>query len=196
MIRTSLIIIAISLTVSLYAQEKQQTAKKRNNCSCGFQTMIQGGLLEGAKGPSWHLQTVNGSYYKTWFAGIGVGLDYYSMRTIPLFLDVRKDLVKGKRTPFLYADAGIHFDWLKTKEKPGWGTSEYNRGFYYDAGIGYKIALGNRDALQVSTGYTMKRLREERLVAPWCIQAPCNPSKEYYDYSFSRITFKVGWQFR
>jgi hypothetical protein len=196
MVRMSLIIIAINLTVSLCAQEKLPVAKNKNNCSCGFQTMIQGGLLEGARGASWHLQTVNGAYYKTWFAGVGVGLDYYSMRTIPLFLDLRKDLFKNKRTPFLYADAGIHFDWLKTKEKPGWGSSEYDRGFYYDAGVGYKIALGNRDALQVSTGYTMKRLREERSVVPWCIQPPCNPSKEYYNYSFSRISFKVGWQFK
>ena len=196
MVRMFLLIIVINFSVPLPAQEKQQTAKNKNNCSCGFQTMLQGGVLEGAGGASLQVQTINGAYYKTWFAGVGVGLDYYSMRTIPVFLDIRKDLFNRKRTPFLYADAGIHFDWLKSKEKPGSGSSEYNRGFYYDAGIGYKIALGNRDALQLSTGYTMKRLREERWMTPWCIQAPCNPSKEYYGYSFSRISFKVGWQFR
>lgn len=155
------------------------------------------GLLEGTAGPSWNLQTINGVNYKSWFAGIGVGLDYYNLRTIPLFVDFRKELLRKSKTPFLYADGGIHFDWLTTGQKPGWGSSEYNRGFYYDAGAGYKFGFGNRrDALLVSAGYTMKTIREERVFIQQCVQPPCNPSKEYYNYTFSRLSFKVGWQFR
>ncbi|MBC7826698.1 MAG: hypothetical protein H7122_03045 [Chitinophagaceae bacterium] len=193
----SFLAIVISLsTFSLSAQDKQQPVKSKGNCSCGFQSLLQVGLLEGASGPSWSLQTVNGIYYKSWFAGIGGGLDYYTMRTIPLFLDVRKELFRKTRTPFLYADAGIHFDWLKAKEKPGWGKSEYDRGFYYDAGFGYKLGFANRDAILLSLGYTMKRLREERVVTIQCTQPPCDPSTDYYKYKFSRLSLKIGWQFR
>ena len=188
-------IIAILSAVPLTAQIKEPTAKG-SGCSCGFTSIIQGGLLEGASGPSWNLQSINGIKYKTWSAGIGVALDYYIMRTIPLFIDIRKELFKKNRTPFLYADGGIQFDWLKTKEKPGWGSSEYNRGYYYDIGGGYKFGIGKRDAFLVSAGYTMKTLREERITILQCIQAPCNPTKDYYKFSFSRLTFKVGWQFR
>lgn len=194
--RILLIALFINLAVPVSAQDKQPAAKSASKCSCGFQSVIQGGLLEGGTGPSWNLQTLNGAYYKTWFAGIGVGLDYYMMRTIPWFVDVRKELFKKRRTPFLYADAGIHFDWLKSKEKPGWGSGDYNRGLYYDAGAGYKLGLGVRDALLISVGYTLKTLREERLLVPQCIQAPCNPSVEYYNYTFTRLNLKVGWQFR
>lgn len=195
--KISFLSIIISLTTfPLYAQVKEEYSKNAKSCSCGFQSIFQGGLLEGAAGPSWNLQTINGIYYKTWFAGIGVGLDYYTMRTIPLFMDVRKELFRKNRTPFLYADGGIHFDWLKNKEKPGWGSSKYNRGFYYDIGFGYKIGFKKHDALLMSAGYTMKTLREERVVITRCIQPPCNPSKDYYNYTFSRLTIKVGWQFR
>jgi len=195
--RISFFAIIIScITFPLSAQIKDKPVKNNGSCSCGFQSLLPGGLLEGASGPSWNLQTINGIYYKTWFAGIGIGLDYYTMRTIPLFLDVRKELFRKNRTPFLYADGGIHFDWLKTREKPGWGSSEYNRGFYYDLGFGYKLGFANKDAIFVSAGYTMKSLREERMLAVQCIQFPCSPTKEYYSYKFSRLSLKVGWQFR
>jgi hypothetical protein len=183
-------------SLCLSAQALNQPAAKLNKCSCGFQSILQGGLVEGNAGPSWSIQAVNGVYYKSWFGGVGVGIDYYMMRTVPLFIDIRKDLFKRAKTPFLYADAGIHFDWLKSKEKPFWGSSDYNRGLYYDVGGGYKITLKAANALFVSAGYSLKRLSEERTTTPQCIQAPCDPSKEYYKYNFKRLSFKVGWQFR
>ena len=189
-------IIICFIAFRLCAQVKESSARNAKSCSCGFQSILQGGLLEGAAGPSWNLQTINGIYYKSWFAGIGAGLDFYTMRTIPLFIDARKDLFRKSRTPFLYADAGIHFDWLKSKEKPVWASSEYNRGFYYDVGGGYKLSFGNRDALLLSVGYTMKTLREERVVMVQCFTSPCNPPKDHYNYTFSRLSFKVGWRFR
>lgn len=194
--RVLLLIVTIAFSVPLCAQVVEQRTAKKRKCDCGFQSMAQGGLLNGAAGASWNLQTINGAYYKGWFAGIGVGLDHYTIRTIPLFIDVRKDLFNRKRTPFLYADAGIHFDWLRTKEKPTGGGAEYSRRLYYDAGLGYKLGLGTHDALLISAGYTMKTFREERIVFRQCIQAPCNASKEYYDYTFNRLSFKIGWQFR
>jgi hypothetical protein len=197
MIRQIFVVILLHVaTVSLTAQDSKPVAKQKNKCLCGFQSLVQGGLIEGEIGPSWNLQTINGAYYKGWFTGVGLGLDYYMMRTIPLFLDIRKDLFNKRRTPFLYADAGMHFEWLKTKEKPGWGSSDYDMKFYYDLGLGYKLEIGNNDAILVSVGYSVKKLREERMIVLQCIQAPCNSSKDYYNYTFSRLSFKVGWQFR
>ncbi|HVY74956.1 MAG TPA: hypothetical protein VG890_09015, partial [Puia sp.] len=69
-----------------------------------FHSINQVGLLEGESGSSWQLQTVNGMSYKSWFAGIGVGLDYYRLRGIPLFLDLRKTFGHSRNKPFVYAD--------------------------------------------------------------------------------------------
>ena len=101
MSRIFIIAIVIGLAgLDTHAQKKNQAVKTSTKCACGFQSLLQGGLLDGAAGPSWQLQTINGIYYKTWFAGIGVGLDYYTMRTIPLFLDLRKEY---------FANAGLLF---------------------------------------------------------------------------------------
>ena len=196
MCRILILAIIINFKVlAILAQEKQPGTNEKA-CQCGFRSIFQGGLLEGESGPSWHIQTVNGVYLKTWFAGLGVGLDYYTMRTIPVFFDIRKEILNKRRTPYLYADAGIHFDWLKSKEKPWFGSSEYNRGFYYDAGVGYKLGLGKRDAILVSAGFSMKTLRETRVVFTQCLQLPCTSTEEYYDYKFNRLSLKVGWEIR
>ena len=181
---------------SLVGQEKNADENSKNNCSCGFQSLLQVGFLEGATGPSWNLQTINGGYYKSWYAGIGVGIDYYNMRTIPLFLDIRKELFRKSRTPFLYADGGIQFGWFKKKEKTIWGPGDFRKGRYYDIGAGYKFGFGKSDALLISAGYSFKSLQQERDVILLCIQPPCEFSKEYYKYRFTRLSFKVGWQFR
>lgn len=183
-------------TFSLNAQKRLAPEATKRNCQCGFQGIVQGGLIEGNTGPSWHIQSVNGIYYKGWFAGLGVGIDYYMMRTVPLFIDVRRDLFKRAKTPFLYADAGIQFDWLRTKEKRSWGDSDYGRGRYYDIGGGYKITLKKAQAISISAGYSLKTLREERVTFLQCIQPPCDPAKDYYNYNLKRLSFKIGWQFQ
>ncbi|HVK97035.1 MAG TPA: hypothetical protein VM368_04415, partial [Flavisolibacter sp.] len=42
-----------------------------------FNSINQGGLLAGASDGTGLLQSINGVLHKTFFAGIGVGLDYY-----------------------------------------------------------------------------------------------------------------------
>ena len=190
------IIIAIIISFSGVGLHAQKPASNKKDCACGFQSILQGGFLEGASGPSWNAQTINGMYYQGWFAGIGVGLDYYMMRTVPAFLALRKDLFHKRATPFLYADGGIHFDWLKSEEKPGWGSSEYYRRLYYDIGAGYKFGVGKNDAFVLSAGYSLKTLSERRSNALLCIMQNCNTITEYYKFNFTRLTFKVGWQFR
>ena len=191
------LVIIISFSgFSLIGQVKSATEKNKESCSCGFQSLLQAGFLEGATGPSWNLQTINGVYYKSWYSGIGLGIDYYNMRTVPLFIDLRKELFQKPRTPFLYADGGIQFEWFKKKEKQAWGSGDYQKGRYYDIGAGYKFGFGKRDALLISAGYSLKKIEEERDVILQCIQPPCDAAKEYYSYSFTRLSFKVGWQFR
>ena len=48
-----------------------------------FSSQISTGIVEGEQGTSFHIETINGLRYKTWFAGIGAGLDYYYYRFCP-----------------------------------------------------------------------------------------------------------------
>lgn len=51
----------------------------------GFSTTIQAGLLEGEDGSAFGLKTFGSVQRKGGSAGIGVGLDYYNIRSIPVF---------------------------------------------------------------------------------------------------------------
>lgn len=156
------------------------------------------GLLNGSKGSSVSLQTLLGAAFKGTFAGVGVGIDYYRFRSIPLFFDLRHEFGKGRRNFFVYGDLGYNFDWLTEKNKEIYyfsSTSKYKGGIYYDAGIGYKISFKNKDALLISTGYSMKRIKNE-VNSPFCpIAGPCSQETETYLYSMQRLVIKAGWSF-
>ncbi len=57
-----------------------------------FHSINSLGLINGNNGVSAAMQTVNGFTKGPWFAGIGLGLDYYQYRTVPVFADVRYDV--------------------------------------------------------------------------------------------------------
>jgi hypothetical protein len=77
----------------------------QKNAAWQFHSINQLGLLEGQIGSAFQIQTINGAQYKSWFGGIGIGLDYYRFRSIPLFLDFRKDFGK-KISSFLFMQMG------------------------------------------------------------------------------------------
>jgi hypothetical protein len=176
----------------LLAQAQQPGKKSKAGCSCSFSSINQVGLLEGSGGHSAQVQTINGIRYKTWFTGVGVGLDYYRFRTVPIFFDIHKDLFNKVNTPFFYGNAGIHVPWVLDKEKNWWGRAEYNRGLYYDAGVGYSVNLGKNRALLFSGGISLKKIRETRYYEVVCITFPCPQQSEQYDFTLRRFSLKAG----
>ncbi len=80
-----LLILAVCLSVIVSAQQKTGTGNWQ------FHSINNIGLLEGQTGSAFQLQSINGMQYKSWYAGIGLGLDFYRYRTIPLFIDFRKE---------------------------------------------------------------------------------------------------------
>jgi hypothetical protein len=173
--------------------QAQQPAKK-SNCGCSFSSINQVGLLEGSSRSSYQFQTINGLSYGRWFAGIGLGLDRYRFTTVPVFFDIRRQLSKKPNAPFLYGDIGVHLPWVRDKEKTGWwGTdADYNRGLYYDAGVGYNINLGKSRALLFSGGISLKKIRETRNFQVVCVTFPCPEQSENYNFSLKRFSLKAG----
>ena len=127
-----------------------------------FASINQFGIAWGASDDALQLQTVNGAVYKTFFTGLGIGLDYYWERTVPVFIDFRKDIFQKNKTPYLYADLGVNLPWVKAGEEELWYKSSYGHGSYFDVGLGYKIPIKNNLFANMSFGYTQKTLKEER----------------------------------
>ena len=167
-----------------------------------FQSIANVGLLEGQTGSAFQLQTINGARYKSWFAGVGLGLDFYRFRTIPLFLDIRKEFGSGTNKFFLYADGGISFSWLTDMEKTGyWPDEQFHNGFYNDFGLGYKTSVGKKSALLISLGYSYKKVKETyssyNAYIPISLYTEPGPltTKEQINYSLNRLSIKLGWAF-
>jgi hypothetical protein len=165
----------------------------KKSCSCAFGSIIQAGSLIGERGSYFQIQTINGIRYKTWFAGVGVGLDFYTDKGIPVFLDVRKAIYNKRQTPFLYADGGIHIADVNNKKNEQFETI-YNNGFYYDAGAGYTTGLGKKGALLVSAGFSYKYLTKA-LASTYCYPLGCLKYSTIYSYHLNRFSVKLGWQF-
>jgi hypothetical protein len=164
-----------------------------------FHSINSLGLVNGSNDVSALLQSVNGFQKKNWFLGIGVGLDYYYFRTVPVFADARYSFGKKKNKLFVYADGGINIDWVE-EYAPGqiviWDGSgsnnEFFNGIYTDAGFGYLIKMKKENALQLSLGYSHKSLKEENTYLDWRTQ---KSQTDINKYKLNRILLKLGWQF-
>ena len=193
---------SIILSLSFLLVNAQQINEK--NSSAKFTSIIQLGILEGDAGKTFgQIQLVNGFQQNAWFYGLGVGIDYYgSKRSIPLFVDVKRNLKKGNKTPFVFADGGYNVSWLRDSEKSYIGGRNYKPtgGMYYEAGIGYKFILKNKLAFGFSAGYSFKEQKETYgntliIESPVDGQPYYNPPVDSYHYKFRRVSIKFNCSF-
>ncbi len=156
------------------------------------------GILEGETGTEFQLQTINGLRYKTWFAGLGAGLDYYYLRSIPLFASVNKFFPLAKNSLFFNADAGVNFHWKRRDlyEIQYQNEGKYFPSLYWAGGVGYKFASKKRsDGFLLNLGYSYKHQIQEIKIAQPCLFPPCQTYDERYDYKLKRLSIKIGWMF-
>jgi hypothetical protein len=173
------------------AAQAQQKAKVQ------FASINQFGMLAGSSDQAFQVQTINGLAYKTWFAGVGLGLDYYDKKTIPLFADLRKHLFQKQQTPFVYLDLGASMPWKK-EERGEWVTHTWSSGWYYEAGIGYSFPINRALSMNCSAGYSQKSLQETRTNGGIIIDFPPyerEPLKDDYDYTYRRFSLKIALRF-
>ena len=182
--------------IILCAAGTASAQQKRSPCPWQFHSINNAGLLEGQTGSSFQLQTINGAQYKSWFGGVGLGLDFYRYRTIPLFIDIRKEFGRSSNKLIVYTDMGVNFVWLTDKEKTNYVTDDkFNSGFYTDMGLGYKIGLGRNNNLLLTVGYSFKKLREAYLAPDYYYPPDYQQEKEQINYNLNRLSIKIGWEF-
>jgi len=181
--------------ISCFSQSKKNLNKWE------FHSINNVGLLEGQIGSALQLQTINGVKYKSWFGGLGIGLDYYRYRTVPLFIDLRKEFGKGQPHLFAYADAGMNSYWKRDKDPKQFSMNDkFNNGFYGELGVGYKIKISGNVHFSMSFGYSYKKLQEEGQYGLFTYPVyPQIGTTEYasdrIDYKLNRLIVKTGIEF-
>lgn len=171
------------------------TQAQKTKQKISFSTINEVGLLTGDAGEAASLQTINGIKKAGFFAGAGVGLDFYGLRSIPLFIDYRKEFSSNKNTPFAYVNAGVNFLSMNHIQKEQARFPAASAGVYYDVGLGWKLSGKNNRALIVSAGYTLKQARY-KTQSYSIFLTPQMQSENYdrYNFLYRRLVMKIGFQ--
>jgi hypothetical protein len=161
-----------------------------------FQSINFAAVVGGEDHSNSALQTINGIKFSNWFSGIGVAIDNYRYKTLPLFVDGRWYFGNEKRA-FIYGDIGYNFP---MKNKPGkeiyyYNTYNFSGGIYTDFGIGYEVSLNKYSSLAFSLGHSFKKLHNQVGIVMQCLVGPCPVDYSRYDYDFGRMILKAGLVF-
>ncbi|RNI39743.1 hypothetical protein EFY79_00085 [Hanamia caeni] len=181
-----LIIISLVMVSSLSAQNKKAR----------FQSVNQFAIVGGENHVNTAFQTINGIKFSNWFSGIGVGIDNYRYKTLPLFADARWHFGEDKKA-FFYGDLGYNFP---MKNKPGkevyyYNTYDFSGDIYTDLGIGFQLSLNKYSSLIFSLGHSYKKLQNKIGIKTPCPVGTCPVDYSRYDYKFGRMILKAGLVF-
>jgi hypothetical protein len=78
-------------------------AQNKTKASEKYSTTLNTGLLEGSGEKSFgQLQLINGLQKNAWFAGIGIGIDYYGKKEVYLCLRMLKWILEKAKPPPLF----------------------------------------------------------------------------------------------
>lgn len=146
----------------------------------------------------YQLQTIVGyRFFSRYYAGLGVALDDYKFRAVPVFANLQVDILLKKVTPFVYADIGIANPWpLSNLLIYGRKPDKKNAGIYFSAGIGQRFHTGkNNHSFQLSLGYSLEKFR---FIFPQKgMGAPGNDTEvmrtDIYRYTFNRLVIQAGF---
>jgi hypothetical protein len=178
-------IILFFLTLSLVSFSQDKT-KLRVLASVG----IMGGESEAR--PVYQLGA--GLAFGRYYLGAGFGQDRYKFKSLPLFGDFRIDF-GAKRLLFTYINAGYNFS-EKIKEEFAWQQTSFSQsgGVYFDGGLGYRLALGKKNKLLFSAGYSRKDISLNRTFKTICITENCPDAISRTKYSLGRVSTKISWE--
>jgi len=179
---------ALALCTSKLAAQKATTGKLTPYASGAV------GLIAGEATAQGQLQLVSGIKTGVWYGGIGAAIDYYDTRSVPLFVDLRRDFRHRENTPFVYVDAGYNLLWQRPGEKTELEVDSKS-GLYYDVGLGYRAALNTRLHFSIAAGFSGKTFSRKVQQPTWGGPWPQRPTIEHHRYDLHRVLIKAGLGF-
>ena len=153
MFRTLILLLTIAFTTSKI--KAQDTTGKDNSGAIRFHSFNTVQVLNGSTTISLAVNTVNGLQFGKLFCGIGVGFDYYYHTTVPLFLEARLDLVKGKGKLQLFGNGGLSFPFSSQNKNFEFKKGPYKTGSLFGIGLDY-LAPVKKDAVILGVAFSNK----------------------------------------
>lgn len=157
------------------------------------------GAVSGKLDAAFQFNTINGIQRGLYFGGLGTGIDFYYIRTVPLFLSVTRSFGLKNTSPYLTLDGGTSFVWdhsTANKYNSYYENGDFTPSLYYGAHAGYKIGINKKSgSVLMSLGYSAKKVKETVNTTLPCLFPPCPSSFQKINYQFNRFSFRLGWMF-
>ncbi len=174
----------------------QHIKAQGNKKSIHFTSINSVGLLNGQISSTFAMQTINGISYKKTSIGLGVGIDNYGYRTIPVFVDLRKSFGNNEIKPLVFADFGIGYP-IKTDNSPEQWSSEFSNtitknSFCGEWGVGIEKAIGS-SSFFVTASYSYKKYAYTHNI--YWAYGPSGTNQARQDYHYNRIALRMGYRF-
>lgn len=179
------------IVASVNAQSKPGTAK--------HYIFPQVALLNGDHSVSGQVQLTAGIQKKAWMFGFGTAIDYYKIRTVPVFVDLRYAFGKSSNY-FSYVNLGTNIVWALESQYTAHyvigipSKDKFNNGLYTDIGIGYAFRGEKKTRLLISIGYSIKKISSNyqeavyREFPPYIIEY----RDRKLDYTLNRLVLRLG----
>jgi len=182
----------LSVMLLLFSQASSAQVNKKQLLFHSFNSVQ---VLMGNSNNSFSVHSVNGVQWKRTFAGVGVGVDDYYHRSVPLFLELRQDINRGEKKLQAFVNGGLHIPLGNTNRIDHWKTGDFKPGRLMAAGLDYFIPL-KKDAVVLGLAFSQKKVTQmvnNNIWNPILNRIDNVPLKEVYE--FNRIWLKVGWVF-
>lgn len=185
-------LVALLLLSCALVNAQKKTIKYNNITNIGW--------LGGSSQNAFTLQTINGIKIDKWQLGIGVGLDNYGTKSIPVFVDVRRTFGNKKWQPLVYADAGVNY----TLRWGNFAVKDFNNEYYFDVnntfygefGMGLSTKISKKTSLNITAGFSYKHLSyTEKNMYAFIYPSVNYPTTYQLDYYYKRLALRVGLQF-
>ncbi|HEY6977435.1 MAG TPA: hypothetical protein VH396_14155 [Chitinophagaceae bacterium] len=183
----------VLLPVVLMAQSNKQKEKIQ------YASSYQAGIIVGKAYTTYGVQMIQGIRYKNVQTGIGVALDPYGFRTVPLFGHFSYVMHPQKNSVYVYGDAGISIPWDNGSLPEKYDNSTHDdwhklyAGFYAEGGAGYNILFNKkRNAVTINAGYSYKRFTYDENVYIWNGIGTVLQT-DHYIFDYRRIVFRLGF---
>lgn len=152
------------------------------------------GVIHGNAGEFANLQSINGVSKNKYFAGIGLGVDWYKYKSVTATAEVRNYLLKEKN---FGVNAGIGYN-FPFNNKPDFNvvstyyTPTFAGDLYTNAGLFYEFRFLKKYRGVINPGFTIKKMTLTTKDVSPCLVPPCPETVNKYHYNFQTLSIKTG----
>lgn len=179
-------ILLLLINLHVFAQPKKLNIKSVNTVGISF----------GNAGSYFNIKSVNGIAKQKWFAGIGVGVDFYKYKSVTATADYRKYIFK-KNNFGINGAAGYNFP-FDNKDKTGfipvdsYYSKKFKGGLYSTAGLFYEFKLFKKIKGVINPDFNIRRMSIVSKDVMPCLVAPCPETVTTYTYNLQTFSIKTG----